>query len=1151
MTWNSQKSTKLVTMLILLFVARLPSLASNDFEFRPENFNHLTIEDGLPQNNVRCIEEDQYGFLWLCTSDGLVRYDGYEFELVTQGPDGSRISNTTLRTIVADGDYLWIGTDDGLNKFDLRSGEFEKIEILQNNPTNHLIIRSLIKVNDEIWIGTKEGVYVLSTSNGLTQKILQNHLINARDMVLNKREVIVANYGYGLLSVNVETKKINRSVILEGDSSNNILNIFNDGDDLYLSTYGNGLIILDLQFKIEKHIKICSEANENCLTSNYVYFTSKYNNKIWIGTQKGLNILEPKSHLIKKRMLLTSYINNNYITDSIITAKFSKSYLWLGLRPGGLVSYKKPVAGVTNYKLNNNKLSVGTDKGVYAVAIENKDVLLGTYRGLYKLNKIKNILEQVDTVNAQLDEKDMRISSLCNLQGNNYIFGTMGGLFFYNSNKKKLKKLKYQVNYNRQITAMSCGRERIIIAVADGKILQFNSTNKTFKTLIVNDIYTPVHSIYDGGQSIYLATQSGLKKFEFFEENLIESKTILPKTFVTKIVPGRDHFYIGTRGNGFYSLEKKTNNLTKIALPYYIIGNTIYDISLIDANIWLSTNNGLIQIELESMEYNHYVQSHGINDKEYNINALYYEQKNNVLFAGGVTGLTSIRLDKFLSNINETENIVSKVSIVDNKGYSIRTYYNLPSSVQIDEGETLLLKLGSKDSAIRFQSDFNYTIEKFLGTLTNQLESNENQIILVDLPGQDFQLKIGGSNDYSLAVDMKPYPWKRWWSFFVYLTFIIIAVKLIIKKYKVIQESQNREKLSRKELVLKRRQLASLSHELRTPLNAIIGITQSSNEQCESINYIKSSAHLLRSLIDNVLDSISIEVRKTINIRDEEFRVSQLINDIINILYVYIKQSKITVNTNISPSVPEIIISDRLKIQQVILNLVKNALKHSQTATIIEITVSLENDQLIVLVSDNGVGINYQEQQEIFEEFYKVNVNKSGFGLGLYISKLISKELGGDLMLDSAPEKGCEFIFRTPIKKAIKKFTPKEIASKTTANVVKKLLILEDDPLNVYAMQAQLKILDFHKFTIVESYEAYMGINKNNYGNIILDLNFEHEIYNGVNLAEELRNNNYGGKIYILSAESDEMIKSQAMEFVDEYFVKPIRLSELEKILFH
>ncbi|MCP4274170.1 MAG: hypothetical protein GY781_19785, partial [Gammaproteobacteria bacterium] len=222
MTWNSQKIKILCIFPILLLVS-IPELFANDLDLRPENFTHLTIEDGLPQNDVRCIEEDQYGFLWLCTGDGLVRYDGYKFELVTEGPDGSRISNTKLRTILADGDYLWIGTANGLNRFDLRNGEFKTIKLNSASGKSNISIRSIQKVNNKIWVGSVEGVFILSDANSDIAEPITNKSIEARVIYQIGTSVLIGNYGHGIVEIDLNSLKIIRSITLEGKNANKVL----------------------------------------------------------------------------------------------------------------------------------------------------------------------------------------------------------------------------------------------------------------------------------------------------------------------------------------------------------------------------------------------------------------------------------------------------------------------------------------------------------------------------------------------------------------------------------------------------------------------------------------------------------------------------------------------------------------------------------------------------------------------------------------------------------------------------------------------------------------------------------------------------------------------------------------------------------------
>jgi len=487
---------------------------------------------------------------------------------------------------------------------------------------------------------------------------------------------------------------------------------------------------------------------------------------------------------------------------------------------------------------------------------------------------------------------------------------------------------------------------------------------------------------------------------------------------------------------------------------------------------------------------------------------------------------------------------------MNNKGVVIRNYFNNPKTININEGNTLLFQLGNKDSYIRYKSNFNYQIKKLLSAVTTKLRPSQREISLVDISSSNFEMSIGDGKAYSLIVNVTPYLWKRWWSYLIYFIILVFIIRAIVLQQNSIRATKNKQILSDKELDLKRKQLASLSHELRTPLNAIIGITEATLDAELDIKHIKSSAHLLRSLIDNALDSISLEMNTSINLSNSSFSINDVILDITEILNLYIVASEIKISIIICDDVPVDIVSDKVRVQQILLNIIKNALKHSETATEIIIRVSYINNILKTSIKDNGIGISFENQSFIFDVFHKIDNNKSGFGLGLYISKLISNALGGNLTLDSELGKGSTFTLLLPIiPKAVDK---QDVVSNHVIGMrrISNLLILEDDQLNIYTLNIQLKKLNYESYLIVSDYDAFCGEDVFKYDCIVLDLNFGHENINGIDVAKSLKEKKYLGLIYLLTAESDLMVQEKASKYVNGYIVKPLSLRALEEILY-
>ncbi|MEL0208835.1 MAG: HAMP domain-containing sensor histidine kinase, partial [Gammaproteobacteria bacterium] len=147
------------------------------------------------------------------------------------------------------------------------------------------------------------------------------------------------------------------------------------------------------------------------------------------------------------------------------------------------------------------------------------------------------------------------------------------------------------------------------------------------------------------------------------------------------------------------------------------------------------------------------------------------------------------------------------------------------------------------------------------------------------------------------------------------------------------------------------------------------------------------------SLIDNVLNNASTEVGNKLVVEKDEIDLREQITAAKNILNPYLESANIRVNIVIHDSTPSRIGCDGTKLQQVIINLIKNSIKHSKTANQIIIEVSEKNGQIYIAISDNGEGVPKNSHEKIFEVFHKGKDNSSGFGLGLHIYEGQAQEI--------------------------------------------------------------------------------------------------------------------------------------------------------------
>lgn len=227
---------------------------------------------------------------------------------------------------------------------------------------------------------------------------------------------------------------------------------------------------------------------------------------------------------------------------------------------------------------------------------------------------------------------------------------------------------------------------------------------------------------------------------------------------------------------------------------------------------------------------------------------------------------------------------------------------------------------------------------------------------------------------------------------------------------------------------LKSQFLANMSHEFRTPLNAILGYTQMlllgvsgevSPPQANHLRRIESNSRNLLALINDILDISRIEAGR-MPLQLSEFKLPQLIREVMSELHPIVERSKLEVRTDVSPRLPALR-SDRQKVKQIVLNLLSNALKFTPSGWV-EIKAQSHPLQrtLTIAVTDTGIGIAPEDQERVFEDFRQLNSSTSrgygGTGLGLSICRRLAGMLGGRLTLDSNPGQGSTFALHLPLR---------------------------------------------------------------------------------------------------------------------------------------
>ncbi|MGR3318720.1 MAG: ammonium transporter [Candidatus Anammoxibacter sp.] len=225
---------------------------------------------------------------------------------------------------------------------------------------------------------------------------------------------------------------------------------------------------------------------------------------------------------------------------------------------------------------------------------------------------------------------------------------------------------------------------------------------------------------------------------------------------------------------------------------------------------------------------------------------------------------------------------------------------------------------------------------------------------------------------------------------------------------------------------LKSEFLANMSHELRTPLNAIIGFSEVlrdkiagdlNDDQLDFVKDIHGSGQHLLQMINDILDLSKIEAGK-MELKYEEFLISGSIKEAQDVIIGMAKRKKITVKLQLAENVG-MVTADRIKFKQVLFNLLSNAIKFTPENGKIMIEGAINKNELLISVTDTGIGIKEEHQVDIFEEFYQIDGSQTreyeGTGLGLALTKRIIDLHGGRIWVESEENKGSKFLFTLPV----------------------------------------------------------------------------------------------------------------------------------------
>lgn len=948
---------------------------------------------------VRAFDEEK-NLIWIGARNGLFSCD-YSGNHLIHYPD-MPCNPLELWAIAVDKNGVWLGSrKNGLIYFNLADSSYIKVPLKNEYGELAKIILCLyLDKNNTLWVGTKQnGLFKVNTGTlSYTHHLPEKECRRIRKITPDKEGNLWIGTINGLYvqyaGRNDFYKYAHTYHPISKLSHNSVFNIYIDNNDImWLSTYAGGVNYTDMEKKEFIHFSIKEDdpyfLNDKIITG----FVEGIDGKLYIGTDHGgLNIYNPKTGTF-------SYVPHD---ESLLSGTNIKCLtsgpdgnIWIGTYEGGIDYFNIWNHQITYFKANPEDTNSLQHNIIYSLLIDNHgDLWVGTRSGI---DFIKN-----GSRNIEHKLSDEGTISLCQ-QGSKTIWAGINGvgIFAYDTAKSAFER--------------------------------------RFSSIQINTITT----LYEDTESkLWIGGQNGLAYFNLKDSSyhLFSKKDGLSSDFIIAILED----------------DKK--------------------------NLWVSSTAGIIKCthavdDPSNISFRNYTWHDGLQSKQFWRNAS-YKGKDGRLYFGGINGFNMFYPDSIKDNMYSPQVAFTGLKIMANEvkiNQKINGRIILNKNININRNITLTYK--DKIFTIEFvalhyanagQNQFKYRMYPFEKEW-NTTDANSNFATYTDLPGGRYTFEVKAANSdniwsdpIKLNVQIIPPFWKTWlFRIFAGILFLMILVSLyyyrikkvkkrnekleklvnertleIESKNKQLQRRQNQIEKHKNELQEQKESLQELNsmkdklfsiiaHDLKSPFQSVLGFSDMLNDRYESlqenqkkkyVQIINTSSHNIFNLLENLL-TWAMTQTDGIPFKKERFRLVPIIEQNIDLLNENVKKKNINLSHNLKDD--PVVHADLNMINTTFRNLLSNAIKFTYEGG--QITICVENNHRMTKVSikDNGVGIEEENLQSLFNldrnETTKGTAGESGTGLGLILCHEFIKKNGGKIWVESIPGEGSTFYFTLPI----------------------------------------------------------------------------------------------------------------------------------------
>lgn len=1025
-------------------------------------FKHLGKQDGLSQLSVMAIHQDKLGRMWFGTEEGLNVYDGVK--VVAYKPDHTTDDNDAFignMTSFVTGDKagdIFFNSDNSLIRYIVEKDEFRRIRKGS--------VRAVCSSDNKVWTGITDTIY---SWNPETEILDYRCKLPRKDLYTtyiwqDYRQRCWVGTSKGLF-------------VTEGDSmicvipDEDVYAIFEDSKyNLWVSIRMTGMYKIDRLGEITHFMH--DPLNPNSLSDNQVrgFAEDNYGN-IWIGTFSGLNKYNPNNNQfsVLKNSPLPGSLSHNSVFPVF---KDKQGSIWLGTYYGG-VNYFNPETDLFTIYTANQSRNDCVNYPFVGKMVEDADQNLwictegGGLNFFDRRTKTFTYLTKKEGVQS-LAHNNLKAIAYSKKYNKLYIGTHTGGLSIYDLQTKTFRNPYFTDPEYRNIASDRITHIQIygddLIATGQNGIFKMNMETEKVSSLFKNKSYPGSGCFFiDSNHYLWLPSGKRLNRINLKDETETYSYVsgqkglgMMPISSITE--DHRGQIFLGTTGSGLYCFNEEDESFTG-----YNTGNSLissdycYELKLSGMNkLMITGDKGLCVFDTESEQFQLIELGDILPLAGINKGCGLYICSNGEVFVGGTNGFATF-FEQDLQTPLKSYNLYFSDLYINNERITPLGHHDILSEA-IPFTNTIHLNHDQNNLRFNFTSNnyinslrklpYEYKLEGFNDYW---IDCTDNQISYTNLNPGKYRLIVreklsAQTNDIPQTISMSILISPAWYATHLAYICYVLLLGSILYGYFRFKKSQYRletslaierkEKESIEELNQAKLQFFSnVSHEFKTPLTLIISQVELLLQSCslspmvynKLLKVYKNAFHM-RGLISELLDFRKLE-EGHLSLRVFEQDIVPFLKEIFQSFSDYASNRSVIYKFNCNAEEIDCWF-DPKQMQKVFFNLLSNAFKYSKPHATIEMIVEDSEDEVIIKVIDNGIGIAQEDINKIFDHFYQIEnglhlkSDMPSSGIGLALTKNIIELHHGTIVVKSTIGYGS--IFTVRLKKTGDHFTAEE-----------------------------------------------------------------------------------------------------------------------------